>query len=185
VPTVINDVCFQLNVRHWTCWNTTVRKSDVTKSKWLFIWEMTLCQLVYFRAKHYFLLGQDLNTSTCQCNYLPLYEQPVGFEQMSRIPCRVIRLIFNHGHFQSPSPAWHYGARLKSNCVLSHRKNIKSCLCWRCAPLIFMSCAEIMVASHCVVNMISEGCATHWTWSVHIWVQNTHTQSCGASTDVQ
>ncbi len=83
----------------------------------------------------------------CHCNYSPLYEQPVGFEQMSRIPCRGIRLIYNHRHFQSPSPAWprHYGARLQSNFVLSHRKSIRSCLCWRCAPLIFMSFAGIMV----------------------------------------
>lgn len=119
----------------------------------------------------------------CQCNYLPLYEQPVGFEQMSRIPCRVIRLIFNHSHFQSPSPArpCHYGAWLQSNFVLSHRKSIRSCLCWRCAPLIFMSCAGIMVASRWVVNMISEGCVIHWTWSVRTWGQHmrqtTHTNA--------
>ncbi len=136
----------------------------------------------------------------CQCKYSPLHEQPVGFEQMSRIPCRVIRLIYNHRHFQSPSPVWprHYGARLQSNFVLSHRMSIRSCLCWRCAPLIFMSRAGITVASCWVLNMISEACAIHWTWSMHMWGQcmqpNTQTwalkysrepESCGALTDLQ
>lgn len=79
----------------------------------------------------------------CHGNYWPLYEQPVGFEQMSRIPRRVIRLIYNHRHFQCSSPAWPPPLQAPGcDLILAQRrrKSIRSCLCRRCAPLIFMSC---------------------------------------------
>ena len=101
----------------------------------------------------------------------------------------VIRLIHNHSHFQSPSPAWprHYGARLQSNFLLSHRMSIRSCLCWRCAPLIFMSCAGITDASRCLVNMISEACVCVFFFHPNV---NTcdgakHTHKCGHKNTVE
>lgn len=109
--------------------------------------------------------------TVCQYNYPLLYEQPVGLEQMSKLPCQVIRLIHNHRHFHSPSPAQtcHYGARLQSNSILSHRKSISSCC--RRAPLIFMGCAGTVDA------------AGLWTWSQRgMWLTEQDPNACRVST---
>lgn len=112
----------------------------------------------------------------CRGNYWQLYGQPVGFEQMSRIPCRVIWLIYNCHHFQSPSPAWlcHHRTWLQSNSVLLRRKSIGSRLCWRRAQLIFMSCAGIMVAGLGGEHELGGVLFTeHDLWGQHMR-QNTH-----------
>lgn len=122
----------------------------------LFIWQIAACLV---RGRITFSSRSGFGTPmACQCNYRPLCEQPVGSEQVSGIPCRVIRLIHNHRHFQSPSPARlrHYGAWLQSNLVLSHRMSIRSCLCWRRAPLILWAVQGARATSCWVVNMISE-----------------------------
>lgn len=81
-----------------------------------------------------------LGAPTChRCNRSPRSEQPVGSEQMSKIPCWVIRLIYNGRRFQSPSPVCPAITEPGSNLILAlwRRKSISGCL--HSAPLIFMS----------------------------------------------
>ena len=126
--------------------------------------QVTLSHWVEFHLSFQVMLWNTIGLSV---QWFTVLWTTCGAQAGPWIPCPVIRLIFNHSQFQSPSPArpCHYKPRLQSNFVLSHRKSIRSCLCWQCAPSIFMCCCW-------AANMISERCVIHPLWYEHMQGQH-------------